>query len=208
MEYKPQVAKGHYFEKSYLARDRWANFWYQIQAVRSLGQKIVLEIGAGSGVVTDALRKIGVTVTTLDIDVSLHPDVVGSVTAIPLPDASADVVLAAEILEHIPFNEFPRALGEMHRVSRRYAYITLPYPGYTFSFTGKIPLFPRFSFIFKIPFFWKHKTSTPEHYWELRLRGFPLWRIIKEIDRAGFKVVRKAVYPDDPAHYHFLLEKK
>ncbi|OGZ99953.1 MAG: hypothetical protein A3C07_02895 [Candidatus Sungbacteria bacterium RIFCSPHIGHO2_02_FULL_47_11] len=208
MEYKPQVEEEHYFEKSYLASDRWANFWHQIHAVRSLRQKSVLEIGVGSGIVTEVLKKIGMSVMTLDIDKNLRPDVIGSITAIPFPDASTDVVLAAEILEHIPFDEFPLALREMHRVSRRYAYITLPYPGYTFSCTWKIPFFPRFSFIFKIPFFWKRSTSTPEHYWELRLRGFPLRRIKKEIHRAGFMVVRKAVYPDDPAHYHFLLEKK
>jgi ubiquinone/menaquinone biosynthesis C-methylase UbiE len=168
----------------------------------------VLEVGIGSGIVTEVLKKIGIGVTTLDIDENLRPDVVGSVTEIPLPDASADVVLAAEILEHIPFNEFPRALEEMHRVSRRFAYITLPYPGYTFSFAGKAPMFPRFGLVLKIPFFWKRRTSTPEHYWELRLRGFPLRKIKREIKRAGFAVSKKAVYPDDPAHYHFLLEKR
>jgi SAM-dependent methyltransferase len=42
-------------------------------------------------------------------------DIVGSIDAIPVPDASFDVVLCTQVLEHVP--EPARAVGELRRVT-------------------------------------------------------------------------------------------
>lgn len=204
----PQVKKEHYYTARYLNFGRWMNYWHQVDSIRRLGERAVLEIGLGNGTVRDALEKLGFVITTLDIDRSLNPDVVGSATEIPLPDNSFGTVLAAEILEHLPWNEFGRALDEIRRVTKRYAVISLPHSGYEFSFIVKIPLFARKKIIFKIPHFWKTHIFNGEHYWELGKKGFPVRRIKKVMVGHGFVIKESHLYADDPPHYFFLLERK
>jgi hypothetical protein len=49
-------------------------------------------------------------------------------------------VLAAEVLEHIPYEEFPKALSELRRVSKRFVVLSLPHAGYVFAVGFKFPL--------------------------------------------------------------------
>lgn len=208
MEYGPQVDRPEtYWKKGYLTEDRWANYWHQIVAIRDASPKSLLEIGKGNGIVGGVLRGLGVEVTTLDIDERLRPDIVGSVTQIPCGDASYDLVLAAEILEHVQYEDFLIALREIHRVTRNGAYITLPAPGYTLSFRIKAPSLRRLRFIKKIPFFWKSASSVSEHYWEVGLKGYSLRRVLRDIRSCGFVVVERGFFDDDPAHHHFMLRK-
>lgn len=207
MDYKPQVSREHYFRRGYIERDRWMNYFTQLNLVSACNPSTVLEIGVGNKIVSDALRKLGKKVTTLDIARDLEPDVIASVVKIPLADGSFDVVLAAEILEHIPWEEVPRAMREIHRVTKRYAVITLPHSGYTFSFSWKIPLLSSQRWIFKIPHFWKKHNFNGEHYWEMGKLGFPVRRIKNLLRRSGFKILKSKTDPEDPAHWAFLLEK-
>lgn len=205
MNYSKQVGKDHYSGISYRSKDRWFSYWHQIGMVRKIAPEQMLEIGVGDGVVARELAHDGIKVTTLDIAAELNPDVVGSVTELPFGDNSFDTVLAAEILEHIRFEDVPRALSEIARVARTHIIITLPHPGYVFSFTYKIPLFPRFEFLIQIPFFWKRHIFNGEHYWELGKRGYPLRRFLQYARDAGLNLVECEKYADDPAHRFFLF---
>lgn len=204
---KPQVTKEHYLS-NYDSKDRWLSYWYQLRAVLSSGAKDVLEIGPGNKTLTDALRKKGVNVTTVDIAQDLVPDIVASVTNLPVKDNSFDLVIAAEVLEHLPFAEFSKALSEICRASRRYAIISLPHAGYVFSLEFKVPLLRKVQFIWKLPFFWKTHIFNGEHYWEMGKWGYSV-RKIKQVMRAsGFIIQESGLHADDPAHYFFILEKK
>lgn len=183
------------------------NYYIQLHMVIDLKPETVLEIGVGNGVVCDTLRKLGVKVTTLDVAEDLQPDIIASITEIPLTDASFDAVLAAEILEHVPWEELPKAISEIHRISKKYAVITLPHSGYTFSFSWKAPLLPQQRWIFKLPHFWKKHVFSGEHYWEMGKRGFPVRRIKNLLWSSGFKILKSKTDPEDPAHWAFLLEK-
>ncbi len=207
MKYNIQVEKEHYFRWRYLSRDRWMNFWYQLDAVRRSNPASVLEIGVGNRIVSETLKKLDIAVTTVDIDPELNPDVVGSVVSLPFPDNSFDAVLAAEILEHIPWEEFPKAIAQIRRVSKKHAVITLPHAGYTFALIWKIPLIPWQRWFYKIPHFWKKHVFNGEHYWETGKRGYSLARVRREIRKAGFTVLDSGRFPDDPAHYRLILEK-
>lgn len=71
----------------------------------------VLEIGAGE------MRKYGdifPTTTTLDVVADKHPDIVADAHQLPLPDASFDVIVCSEVMEHL-YNPF-LAVSEMKRV--------------------------------------------------------------------------------------------
>ncbi len=207
MNYEPQVGRSHYEGSAYRSLERWSSYWHQLELVRSVNPTSVLEVGVGEGVVARQLEFGGVAVTTIDIAADLHPDVVGSVTALPFENASFDLILASEILEHIEFSDVPKALSEIARVSRAHVMISVPHPGWVFSIIYKVPLFPRISLLFQIPFFWKTHTFNGEHYWELGTKGYSTMRFIQVAKEAGLELVSHTKYADDPAHRFFLFKK-
>jgi len=196
-----------YTKKNYITKDRWNNFFYQIKGVRFFeGAESVLEIGVGNKIVSDTLKKLGFDVKTLDIDRELEPDIISSADNMPVEDKSFDVVVACEILEHLPFEKFEKCLSEIKRAAKMGAVISLPHAGYTFSLSFKIPLIKWKRVICKIPHFWRSKTSTSEHYWEPGLKGYPVSKIKNTIKKAGFEIQRSFIGPDDPSHIFFILK--
>lgn len=199
--------KKFYTDNNYITKDRWNNYWYQIQSVKMFGEaRSILEIGPGGKLVSNLLSKLSFSVKTLDINKNIEPDYISSADNLPMADKSFDIVLAAEILEHLPFDKIGKTLCEIKRVSRMGAIISLPHSGYVFSFAFKVPLIKWKSMIFKIPHFWKKKTSITEHYWEAGIKNYPVKKIEKKIKKAGFKIIKKHIGYDDPAHIFFVLK--
>lgn len=207
MEYGPQVDKSHYEGKAYSSLERWISYWHQIQLVRKTGGGTVLEVGVGGGVVARELRASGVVVTTVDIAEDLHPDVVGSITALPFDADSFDTVLAAEILEHIRYEDVSLALSELARVTRNHVVISIPHPGYVWRLSFKIPLMRAVELFTKTPFFWKTHVFNGEHYWELGKKGYSVSSFLALASRAGLRSTTSTVYGNDPAHRFFVFTK-
>lgn len=207
MSFSLQVEPEHYFRKGYLTKDRWINYWYQFHYIRECHPKNLLEIGVGNGFLTLVLEKIGIPVTTIDIDERLNPSIVGSVRNLPLPDASYDFIVCAEVLEHLPFTEAEEALRELYRVSSKWVLITVPHSGYVFSLIFKYPLLSWKYLSWKLPHFWKRHRFQGEHYWELGKRGWSRKRLEKAILAAGLVIRSSVIHTDDPAHVFYLCQK-
>ena len=126
LEDSPEAAPGLYSTRAYNTKERACSFWHQVDEIFEIGASTVLEVGSGSGLVTNWLRTAGFEVKTLDLDPELEPDMVGSVTDIPLSANSCDAVLCCQVLEHLPFDQLPMALTEIGRVSRMGAVVSLP----------------------------------------------------------------------------------
>ncbi|MFH1575570.1 MAG: methyltransferase domain-containing protein [Candidatus Nealsonbacteria bacterium] len=196
----------HYNFFRYNYQTRWISYWHQISEILKLNSNTLLEIGVGDKTVSDYLKNKGVQVVTADIDKSLEPDVVGSVLKLPFPDNSFDAVLCAEVLEHLPFEDFSKALQEIRRVSNQYAVLSLPQWGWVFHLSIKIPLFPLVELFFKISGLLKIKAGG-RHYWEIGRRGYPLKKIKKIIADAGFEIIRDYINSASPYHHFFILRK-
>lgn len=94
----------------------------------------ILDIGCGTGFVTDALQKsAGADIVGCDRDpVRLSfakkqyglETVLADITCLPFKPSSFDTVIAMEIIEHIPEKEV--ALAEIKRVSAKNILITVP----------------------------------------------------------------------------------
>lgn len=203
----PDKKPNKYYDWAYESLPRWVSYWYQIHAVLSLSAKSVLEIGIGNQVVTDYLKTVGLAVTTLDIDPDLKPDIVASVTKMPVQDESFDAVLAAEILEHLPWQDFSIALAELRRATKKYAVISLPHWGSALAAAIKIPAFPWLRAVLKLPGWKKHSLDVNGHYWEIGKRGYSLNRVKKIMRQAGFTIVRDYIIVDYPYHHFFVLTK-
>ena len=195
-----------YFSKEYSDSKRWMSYWYQVKEVLNFSPKSVLIIGKGNGLVSEYLKLGGIKSVTLDIDEFLHPDIIASVLSMPLNDSSFDVVLCAEVLEHLPYSEFNKALSEIKRVAKSDAIISLPHFGPAIRFLLKIPFLPELRFILKLPYSIKHQFKE-EHYWEIGKRGYSLKRIKNDIKKSGFTIKNDYIVFENPLHHFFVLKK-
>lgn len=198
-----------YTSTKYNSRMRWMNFWHQVDEVMALRPQTVLEVGKGAGIVASRLSSLGCKVTVVDVDPLLKPDILASVEKIPVPDAAYDVVLAAEVLEHLPMECIPGALRELKRVGR-HVVVALPHAGTALIARLRIPGAGDYTLFLKIPFFWKAHTNiygdSRGHYWELGKRGYPRSRARKLFREAGFRILKERIWPDDFIRIFFVLE--
>jgi len=95
----------------------------------------ILEVGAGEGEVTErvAARWPDATIVGLDLpdpELAAHwsgrgfSPLFGDIGRLPFRDDEFDLVLAIEVLEHVPFPEL--ALAEIARVARRHIVVSVP----------------------------------------------------------------------------------
>lgn len=115
--YQKQVENTRYEFSKYVSKKRWLSYWYQLDEVLRLKPENVLEIGVGAGILKALLTHFGVKVTTVDIDPDLKPNHVAPVLDLPFDDKSFDVVVCFQVLEHIHYEDFIKALYEIQRVA-------------------------------------------------------------------------------------------
>jgi 2-polyprenyl-3-methyl-5-hydroxy-6-metoxy-1,4-benzoquinol methylase len=93
----------------------------------------VLDVGCGPGFLMAFLDELGIDTHGVDFSPSsrtLAPESVrdrieiGPVTELPAGDASYDLVICREVLEHLTVLQAKRAVAEMCRISSRYVYVT------------------------------------------------------------------------------------
>lgn len=91
----------------------------------------VLDIGSGPGYVN---RNLPPDLSVLAMDISkeilrgnLRQTCVGDIMDIPLADGSVDMVMACDMLEHLPDDVLAKGMAELERVSRKYLYLQVPF---------------------------------------------------------------------------------
>lgn len=206
--YQKQVNSTHYSFKGYFHKFRWMSYWYQLKEIvdrRDITSQ--LDIGPGSPFLKKVLEihRSDITYKSMDIDSSLGTDVVGSVTKIPFPDNSFDLVSAFQVLEHIKFEDFEPALEEMKRVSKQYIFISLPHNVPSFDMQFKLPGLERFSLAIKIPFAQTH-VFNGQHYWEVGKKNYSAKKILG-IFKKHFEVIDEYVPHENQYHHFYILRK-
>lgn len=202
-----QVDKDAYTFESYSGVDRWGSYYYQLREILAQKPNNVLEVGVGDAVVGNYLKaNTNVIYNTIDIAEDLHPDTIGDVRKLPFENASFDVVCAFEVLEHLPFEDFSVAVGELCRVSRGSVLLSLPHFGPPVQFLLKIPFLPKIVVAWKILFPKKHKFNG-QHYWEIGKREYSQEKIRKVL-REKFHIENEFVPFENQYHHFFVLKKK
>ncbi|HEY8108891.1 MAG TPA: class I SAM-dependent methyltransferase [Patescibacteria group bacterium] len=212
-EFEVQVDSKEHYGAAYDTLQRFSSYFYQIDFVRQANPKTVLEIGIGNRLVADYLKRAGYKVTTCDFDKRLKPDVVADIRNLSaIKSGSHDVVVACEILEHIPFADVPNALKELARIAKKRVVISIPYSSLTVEVIGAVSLTygpgKTLRLPLRIPQFLAgdvHERNH-EHYWELGRRGYSV-RKFRKLLRKDFKRVEKEFHPHlNPYHRFFILE--
>lgn len=212
-ENKIQVKEGHYKKWKYTTFPRFISYYYQIDSVVKLdGVNTILEIGPGTKLVSGELGKLGYKVTTCDFDSSVEPDVVSDVRKLPFESDSFDCIMACQILEHIPFEEFEKVVGDMARITKKYAVVSLPNRSTGFELVFKIPfmqtLFKRRFFDLNIEFPVKFPgfAESDQHYWEIDHFTTSKKKVRKAFGRY-FTIKKEFQPPLNKYHRFFILEK-
>jgi len=201
----PQVDKSHYSFDKYAFEGRFVSYYWQLKEALALEPRSVLEVGAGDRVFGNFIKNnTEVSYMCVDIAEDLRPDVVGSVLALPFPDKSHDVVCAFEVLEHLPFEQFEKAVSELARVARTHVVLSVPHFGPMFSLSLKIPFLPHLHIAFKLPFPKRHAFNG-QHYWELGKAGYPAPLIRQKLSVQG-RIVRDFVPFGNPYHHFFVVK--
>lgn len=203
-----QVDASHYVFSQYVDRARWQSLWHQIDEVTSSNASRVLEIGKGAGILGAVLRQLGVDYTSVDFDLALKPDFVGSVTALPFADSSFDLVCCYQVLEHLPFEHLGKALGELRRVSSGRVIVSLPDANVLWCLEISLPGIGARRICVPRPRLRPEKhLFDGEHYWEIGKEGYPLERIESEFRAASLTVNRTYRVPGNSYHRFFVASK-
>lgn len=120
---------------------RWGKGYHQINLDRAVltvravpgNVKKILEIGSGDGLILNTLKEAGYDPVAFDISRNALKHIQGSklvqgtASQLPFSSNSFDLVLACEVLEHIPNHIYKSVLEEIIRVTKKYILITVPY---------------------------------------------------------------------------------
>jgi ubiquinone/menaquinone biosynthesis C-methylase UbiE len=121
--------------------ERWGKSYHRINLDRAIltaqavpgNAKNILEVGSGDGLILNALREAGYDPVAFDISHNALKHIQGSklvqgtASQLPFSSNSFDLVLACEVLEHIPNHIYKSVLEEIIRVTKKHILITVPY---------------------------------------------------------------------------------
>ena len=189
------AARGDYHRTLDPAWEYYPTYIAKMQAVRRYLDALpagarVLDAGCGEGVIVDEYAG---RLDIVGVDANYSSDRVreGSVTSLPFPDATFDRALCLDVLEHLTYEEQPRALAELHRVVRPGGELFVSVPNLA-HLQSRIQFLLRGRLI---------RTAS-----EVKHPGDrPLFEYRRLAAKAGFELVRReGIFPTVPVVTHFI----
>lgn len=187
----------------------WFRYYHLVKDVLKLGALDVLEIGAGSGIVRNCLKPLVQDYRVLDINPNLAPDVLADVRVPQIQlNGRFDCVIAADVLEHLPFADFTTACANLHTYLKPggHALITIPHRQSNFLFMSPTQV-PH---VFTVPTgflspgaFWRRFIKRkiwidPNHCWEIGDGTVRIEDVSDKLSACGFSIEKfeKLLYVD------------
>ena len=195
MTTRPAVRSGEYAARGDYHRtpdptwDYYPTYIAKLEAVRRWLDALppttrVLDAGCGEGVLVDEYAG-RLAIEGLDPNYSSERVRTGSLVALPYDDASFDRALCLDVLEHLSFEDQPRALAELHRVLRPGGELLVSVPNLA-HLQSRVHFLLRGRLI---------RTAS-----ELKHPGDrPIAEYLQLASRAGFELVRRqGIFPTVP----------
>lgn len=174
--------------KSLESRKHWGFYWNQAWLVHqytSLDERLI-EIGVGTGFLSNYLRGLGWDVLTVDIDEDKNPDIVCDVSTYDFSNDSFSSVIAFEIFEHIPFPLFRRTVKNICSEKPNIVIFSLPWSVRKIAHISiKVPKIKKIEFNILMP---KSKIYTKNHFWELKRKGRGRREVIEDGEKGLISV--------------------
>lgn len=197
---------------SYDDKGRFLSYYYQVKFLTGLNPESILEIGVGNKTLVNYLRQHNFKIHSCDIDKNLNPDYVGDIRNLPFKDNEFDVVCAFQIIEHIPWEDVPKALSELRRVSKKHVIISIPFTAVTVDMVFKSSIFMHlfgtwtFNFLINLEFITRKWKYDKVHYWEMGKKNYPR-KMVRKLIKQYFNVLKEEKV-ELSYQYFFVLENK
>lgn len=205
-KYNKALRSKNYFDfDTYITKERWSSFYNQIYEILALEPDSLLEIGPGNNYLKNMLLSEGIKYKSCDVDPDVDPDFVSDIRCLSdVIKVKFDVVVAFQVLEHLPYKYFKSNLKQLSKRSSKYVIISVPVNGISYDFKMALSKKIKIRFYGKLPLI---RTSlSKEHFWEIR-NPVPLKKIMSDI-KEQFKILKHYQCEDNVYHYFFVLEKK
>jgi ubiquinone/menaquinone biosynthesis C-methylase UbiE len=202
---KTQVDKSHYKFETYINKNRFSSYYYQLKYIERLNPYNFLEIGGGAGILKKLIPD-NIKYFNVDVSKELNPDIIATVEQLPFKDNEFDLVGCFQVLEHLPFEKFSRLLEELGRVCSGNVLISLPYANHKIMVEITLPKSKMIALNIIIPKFYKPHKFDGQHYWEIGKKNYSQKKIRRIIENI-FKVKEIFTPKENTYHTFFLLEK-
>jgi SAM-dependent methyltransferase len=184
-----QVNPGHYTPSHYLTPQRMASIGWQLRLMTdSFPRGSVLEVGRGSGLGRHLLEQEGFSVTSIDIDPALRPEIIAPISAIPIGNNAFDCFVCCQVLEHMPWQIAKDGLRELHRTCRLGGVLSVPTVSRLIALSVFGPRRDGFRVLGRLPSWGARRRNSDEHSWELGA-GLSLQEFREALKSTGFDVV-------------------
>ena len=202
-----KLSRGDYFKK--LDFLNWNRFFFIIKEVTKYNPTSILEIGPGEGTVRNVLKPFVPQYETFDLNAKLNPTHLGDIRTLNNKlNGQYDCVIAADILEHIPFEDLGKALQNIRVYLKEdgVALITIPHRAW-FIFWMTWLLGYR-HFLWRFPDWVRTlyqrfrgrrvNPIDPNHLWEIGDGKHKVKSVEEVMKNAGFKIEKrqKLIYVD------------
>lgn len=152
----------------------------------------VLDAGCGEGVLVDEYAA-RLDIRGVDANYSSARVTAASLTSLPFEDGSFDRALCLDVLEHLSYDEQPRALAELHRVLRGDGEVLVSIPNLA-HLQSRVQFLLRGRLI--------RTAAAAKHPGDR-----PAGEYIQLAKRAGFAIVaRRGIFPTVPVLTHFIRQ--
>jgi len=168
-------------------QEHWMSYHNQLSLIlpELKAGDTILEIGPGSGFLSNYLRSKGYQVSTLDIDDEKSPDITANLVDYPFPE-KYDHIMAFEVFEHIPFDKFEAVLPKLKNAVVKNLFLSVP-RNYRIWFRADliIPYFKNVSFSIKMK---RRKINEGHHFWEMDFGPYKHRKLAEAMGNAGFSI--------------------
>ncbi len=191
--------------------NRWVSYYWQMQYISECRPDTILELGVGDGIMSSTLRALGYSMLTCDISKDVAADITADIRTLPFKEESFDLIASFQVLEHLEYDQFLPCLRSFYRVARKHVLLSLPQGRKYLDFQLHLPWMKKDAYIGIFRDIGRYppyeKPAGRNHYWEIGVRGYPLKRIVADIERAGFRIIVNRTVPQNTYHRFFVLEK-
>ena len=126
----------YYEQKEFWGNDLPAAEADRINTISSLipnDVESILDAGCGDGILANQLNRkykvVALDCANTPLQYVKTNKIRGDISNLPFHDKSFDIVISAEVLEHLPHGIYEDAIIEMQRVSKKYIIISVPNEG-------------------------------------------------------------------------------
>jgi len=189
------AARGDYHRTPDPSWNYYPTYLAKLAAVRGFldalpGDTRVLDAGCGEGVLVEEYAG-RLDIVGIDANYSSPRVTQGSLTALPCVDASFDRALCLDVLEHISYEDQPRALAELSRALKPGGVLLVSVPNLA-HLQSRVQFLLRGRLIRTASEF-KHPGDRPAG------------EYIKLAERAGFTLIdRRGIFPTVPVLTHYI----